>query len=639
MVQLGIFTIITNDGKQDRILMATALLHERLRAINAFKVSQKGGKADALHNLPTLLDIEKTHVLFTNAHFKPFAAIGFEYNKVRATSGNPSLGSIIQFSIPQFGDFFHDICVHAVLSQPTLVSTATEPGNQPAMRWCNFPGERLLKKVQQEVNGNPLDEYTYHATNMHREYRVAPNKIRGWNRCVGQEEPEKGFVDQPSWVHSGVDSTKVTHRVSAHVHTGAQTPTGQKDVTAAGDLELFIPLLFWYNKDVRLAVPSVAIPYGQRFINVELATMDELVSAVPRGGGTHAVPQGSLTAPAQGVLKSIELYINNIFVNPEVHKIYIRRIGFSLIRVHRQQLYNANSTGTELLLQQLKWPIEYLFVGMKVKSYHAGSSVVEKSEAMDRWHKFSSVTNTPYKTTGQDVLQTTQFVETADLAAGTLGVAATGVLTGTSSLLQEVVDGVAVKIGHTVYTVITGAAAGAAATAVTVAPAPAVAVAPTNGLAVLSALVTYQGLSMTTEKCVKTFNSLTIKAHGIPIYDNYPAGFFNAYTTYHYGGPNINTPEDCGLCFIPFCLYPGTYQPSGHINVSRAREFYLNWDSSVIDTNNAGTLVVIASAINFLLISDGKQYSLAVVVIKVTASPIHWATSSNCGKLSSSIVY
>jgi hypothetical protein len=98
----GIFTIITNDGKQDRMLMATALLHERLRAINSFKKSQKGGKADALHNLPTLLDIEKTHILFTNAHFKPFAAIGFEYNKVRATSGNPTLGQMIQFSIPLF---------------------------------------------------------------------------------------------------------------------------------------------------------------------------------------------------------------------------------------------------------------------------------------------------------------------------------------------------------------------------------------------------------------------------------------------------------------------------------------------------------------------------------------------------------
>jgi hypothetical protein len=29
---------------------------------------------------------------------------------------------------------------------------------------------------------------------------------------------------------------------------------------------------------------------------------------------------------------------------------------------------------------------------------------------------------------------------------------------------------------------------------------------------------------------------------------------------------------------IPFCLYPNDYQPSGHINVSRAREFYLNYE-------------------------------------------------------------
>jgi hypothetical protein len=468
------------------------------------------------------------------------------------------------------------------------------------MRWCDFPGERLLKKVQQEVNGNPLDEYTYHATNMHREYRVAPNKIRGWKRCVGQEEPEQGFVDQPNWANSGVGSANVTHRVRTNVHTGAQTPTGQKDVTAAGDLELFIPLLFWYNKDVRLAVPSVAIPYGQRFINIELANMDELVSVYPRGAATDAVPQGSLTAPAQGVLKSIELYINNIFVNPEVHKIYIRRIGFSLIRVHRQQLYNANSTGTELLLQQLKWPIEYLFVGMKLKSYHAGSSVEDKSRAMDRWHKFSSVAKTGYETTGQKVLQETQLLTTATLGVGTVGVAITGDLSGTGAVLhQTLAVGDAVKVGGTVYTVVTGAAAGTDPSGVVnVSPAPAVALVASVALGTASVVVEYKGLSMTTEKCSKTFNSLTIKAHGIAIYDNYPAGFFNAYTTYHYGGPNINTPEDCGLCFIPFCLYPGTYQPSGHINVSRAREFYLNWDSSVIDTTTPGTLVVIASAIN-----------------------------------------
>ncbi len=97
----GIFTLITNDGRQDRMLMATALLNQRLDIVRDTRSRMVG-----VDPTPTLVDIEKTHILFTNAHFKPFAAIGYEYNKVRASTGSPTLGSDVQFSIPQFGDFF-----------------------------------------------------------------------------------------------------------------------------------------------------------------------------------------------------------------------------------------------------------------------------------------------------------------------------------------------------------------------------------------------------------------------------------------------------------------------------------------------------------------------------------------------------
>jgi hypothetical protein len=196
------------------------------------------------------------------------------------------------------------------MAQPTLtVSNGVADQDAPAMRWCVFPGERLLKKVQQEVNGNPLDEYTVHATVAHREYRVAPNKLTAWKRCVGQEEPLEGHVRQADWLNS--NKTADSHRVVQHVSVGNQTPTAQK----SGSLELFVPLLFWYNKDIRLAVPSVAIPYGQRFINIELATRQELVDLVPRGSGDWGSPNGSIGDVS---LTNVELYINNIFVNPEV---------------------------------------------------------------------------------------------------------------------------------------------------------------------------------------------------------------------------------------------------------------------------------------------------------------------------------
>jgi hypothetical protein len=67
----GIFQLITNDGKQDRMLMASALLKQRIDAARSKR--EASGDADTT---PTLFDIERTHILFTNAHFKPFAAIG-----------------------------------------------------------------------------------------------------------------------------------------------------------------------------------------------------------------------------------------------------------------------------------------------------------------------------------------------------------------------------------------------------------------------------------------------------------------------------------------------------------------------------------------------------------------------------------
>ncbi|MFA5522705.1 MAG: major capsid protein [Castellaniella sp.] len=103
-----------------------------------------------------------------------------------------------------------------------------------------------------------------------------------------------------------------------------------------------------------------------------------------------------------------------------------------------------------------------------------------------------------------------------------------------------------------------------------------------------------------------TVDTVRIVAHGIDIYADTKAAFFNEYMPFTFGGANILTPKDSGALLINFCLYPGTYQPSGHINVSRAREFHFHYESSFVSSANNAELIVVASAINFLLISDGS---------------------------------
>lgn len=103
-----------------------------------------------------------------------------------------------------------------------------------------------------------------------------------------------------------------------------------------------------------------------------------------------------------------------------------------------------------------------------------------------------------------------------------------------------------------------------------------------------------------------SIDTVRITAHSIEIFAPTKAAFFNEYMPFTFGGANILTPQDPGALLVNFCLYPGTYQPSGHINVSRAREFYFDYESSYVSALTPAELIIVAAAINFLLISDGS---------------------------------
>jgi len=505
----GIFQLISNDGKQDKMLMATELLNERLAKCSRDQ-REKGEDP-----LPKLRDIEKTHVLFMHAHYKPFVAVGYEYNKVQSGAGQTTLGSTLQFSIPQFGDFFHDMVFHVVLSAPSL--TKAGGSIEPSGRWANFLGERLCEKVAFKVNGNPLDDYTYDAYNFHREFHVPDHKKRGWYRCVGQEVPYNGFLKQQL---GSMSNTPDNYRFNLPAHMGPQTPTG-----TMSSVEMFVPLIFWCNKDPRLSVPSVAIPYGQRFVEITLAAKTNLCSIDARGG-TAGPTLGDVS------VTTAELYINNIFVNPEVHRIFMKRIGFTMIRVHRTQTMVLNKDTDDVLLKRLKWPIEHMFVGVRRTSY---------ATVMDKWNLFSYI-----NTSTKDLQNVAAYYED-------------------------------------------------------------------DGSTALTTLGNIDFPRVDVDIPYRTLATMDIKAHGISLYNNFPAAFFGDYIPYHYGGQNISTPEDRGAMMVNFCLMPGSYQPSGHLNLSRAREFYLKYttntdesSNNIVSSSNTGTLVVVASAINFLLISDGS---------------------------------
>ena len=684
----AVFKLIANDGKADRMIMATALLNQRIKDVMCARSS--AGKEDPT---PTLVDLEKTHILYVNAHFKPFAAIGFEYNKVRPASGTPTLGSTVQFSIPQFGDFFYDMVLRTRLSQfqgvPTSYTAAAGAGTNyyydaygrnwstlattaPAtfapgaalnyynlVRYCEFPGNRLVSSVKFDVNGNPLDQYSSYVSIMLEKFTVPVGKREGYNRLVGQQVPRECYgaptavcVNDANATVPGTRAGGTPSGISIAVAGQSNRTVGLYDVALAGavggaapattvtttvqtaalvapistlnnnvaatantnntyqfdgtqplsfitdgpqtpklvqpPLELWHKLKFWFCDDVRLAIPSVSIPFGQRFITVSLAAQTALAFEFPNlysaglaqlgaydflnAPGNPAVVAAtsqiaSYALPQQIVgfggttpitVEAIELYINNIFVNPEIHDIYIKRIGFSLIRVYREQ-YSVvtQSSAGNILLAQLKWPIEYMYVGLQplwntATPANASGVVIANPQQL--------TSGTVNWNSWRDWHRMTRQIDAR--FTGTIGgMSGTAAIGGNTS----------------------------ATTGVFTSNTPITAMTPN-----------FYWLP------VSTVDSLQLQAHGITIYDSFQDIFFSEYLPYNYGGAALNTPSDTGAFFINFALFPRSYQPSGHLNISRARETYLYWTTSYISTSTSAALIVAAVAINFLLISDGS---------------------------------
>lgn len=542
----AVFNLLASDGRQDRILMANEFLKQRLDEIKKARMISQ-----AEDPLPTLLDVERTHVLFVNAHFKPFVAIAFEYYQHQATSGAVALGTDVMFNLGQYGDFIADMVLQLELGAPTLTDTGGG-ATSPSFQYYDLPGVRVLKNTKLEINGSKLDEYSSDAVLMHDKFLVQPHKRNGWLRCMGQQQPIDAVYAE--------DATTVVPdtQVLASVTDGPQTPRDIDTIIANPNifkLAMFIPVLLWC-RDPRLALPSLAIPSGQRNLTFTLASSTELVHGQVRGSTGQAKNWTITDSP----ISVCRLWVNNLFVNPDIHDIFMRRVGFTMIRVHREFHATTTKNQESLQLLQLKWPTEALFVGVRP---------VNQKNHPTRWHKFNWCESAGAKvpkavSNDSQVTVATPYVAPAPPVPGTIPFA------GTAATLT----------------------------------------------------VDYDKESSMVDK-------FTVSLHGIPIYKDMPSQMFNAYTTYQYGSQTINAPSDSGVYMIPFCLYPGTYQPSGYVNASRAREFFLDFTSSIIGTSKRNTsdvslpkvdrtasnaplitvsaeVVVVSSAINFLLITDGS---------------------------------
>ena len=502
----GIFTIITNSGFQDKIIMAMEKLNNRLKDEasanymanrNLFPNLSESEFFDKKELwFPTAASIETTHILFVNATFKPFVSIAHEYSKTMPRGSKAVLGQTFNFTMPVIGQFVSDAVMHIRLEGLSAIHADNK------VRYIEMLGHRIMKKISFKLNEIELDTYTADRYNIHWQYKVPLNKENGYLQSIGQELPKLGYLT--------ADPTVDSVREYRYFGNGAQTFKRTQST-----IDMWIPLLFWF-KDIHNALPNSLFPYGQTNVEIQLESEGNLV-----GYANYASSTGQIYTPP--TVTACELYMNHIFMDNAIYLIFIanlNRSGFQLIRINRTHTQRLTNAEDSILLNQIKWPVECMYVAFRPVA-NLGYS--------DRWHRNTAITSNLYPS---------------------------AVVTGGTSL----------EINSAQF---------------------------------------YDE--------VPIVESLGLRIHDIDIYKPMPPSFYNSYIPYQYGY-NIKTPRDIGWMMMNFNIYPGEQQPSGHINTSLGREFYLNYVSAIdpntslpyVRKTNPVDLIIVADCINFLMIQDNS---------------------------------
>jgi hypothetical protein len=583
----GRFILTINTGLQDQLLSARELLNKRIEDIIKKRYKNKNSnytevelnslpKEDYFnldnHILPSLNDLETTHNVFVNSSIKPHIPISFEYIKTK--NNNPSFGNNVKFTLPQVGNFINDIVFHFKIKG----LRAKSPKDR--VRFTAFPGHRLIEKTSLLINsGAVLDEYGTEDYNNYYNFHLCNEaKKKAWRKNVGQEEKIVGTLTQ--------DPDYNMEKEYRLLGDGFQTLKYKQD-----EMDLFIPALFWFCKDVKNSIPSHILPWGKLQIELKLTELKNLISVADYGGG------GEYIEPK---IEFCDMYVKNLFTTDEFFKLYARKFLFSIMRVHRtfrKTIKSSNLNG--ILLNEIKHPTEHMYISFRPR---------QNLELSQSWYKNSVITEKTYKVPvvakNDNNILTGNVVSSTENTAVLTAVSISGIdniyngfdfiiTEGTGFIEEDIIKNryiVQSYNGTTKEITIIGNWNGLKPDS-------------TTKFELFTLEVAINSINYKQENPV--ISNLSLKALDNYIIKPAPERLFNYYTSFH-NNYNICPPEEIGSYFINFNIHPMEHNPSGSINFSSCREIYLNFDTDKITSDYPVDIIVCSTSLNFLIINDNK---------------------------------
>ena len=174
----------------------------------------------------------------------------------QAFNGQVGFGKKITCTISRNGDLIHKMYLRAVL--PAVESAdASAPANANTFKWVEDVGHALIQTVDVEIGGQRIDRHYGEWLHVWNELTQTAGHKDGYETMIGNHPDTQQPIGQMRVV-TGTPAVGTDPKLKTPAYT------------------MYIPLIFWFNRNPGLALPLIALQYHEIKINFEFRPLEQL---------------------------------------------------------------------------------------------------------------------------------------------------------------------------------------------------------------------------------------------------------------------------------------------------------------------------------------------------------------------------
>jgi hypothetical protein len=217
-------------------------------------------------------------------------------------SGQADFGRRVTCTISRNGDLAYRTYLQVTLPEINQ-SMQGSSGTGVYARWLDYIGEQLIAQIEVEIGGQRID----------RQYG---DWLHIWNQVTLSSEQQRGYFKL-------IGNTTALTYITDPAFAGISGPCSAAGVpnqvcaprNALPETTLYIPLLFWFNRNPGLALPLIALQYHEVKFNIDFRPIGECLWAV----NSLTATSGSVAATQayQQSLVAASIYVDYIFLDTD----------------------------------------------------------------------------------------------------------------------------------------------------------------------------------------------------------------------------------------------------------------------------------------------------------------------------------